>query len=63
MFWTTGKGEMSWETRAARKIRTRVRNSTTRSINKRQKRSLISSQKEGLDGNDGMEICTAALPD
>ena len=34
MFWTTGKGETSWETRAARKIRKRVRNSTTKNRKK-----------------------------
>jgi hypothetical protein len=57
MFWTTGKGEKSWETRAARKIRKRVRNSTTKNRNKSQKTSLISSQKESLDRKTATPPC------
>jgi hypothetical protein len=62
MFWKTGKGVTQWETRAVRKIRKRGRNRTPKNRNKRQKTSLISSQKEGLDRNHGAEICTTALP-
>ena len=63
MFWTTGKGETSWETRAARKIRIRVRDSTLKNWNKSQKTSLINSQKESRDINHGVKIGTIALPD
>jgi hypothetical protein len=58
MFWTTGKGDRQWETRAVRKIRRRVRNRTPKNRNKNQKTRLISSQKESLDRNHGAEICT-----
>jgi len=34
MFWTTGKGDRQWETRAVRKIRKRVRNRTPKNRNK-----------------------------
>jgi hypothetical protein len=56
------KGETQWETRAARKIRKRARNRTPKNKNKNQKTSLISSQREGLDGNHVVGICTTALP-
>jgi hypothetical protein len=62
MFWTTGKGDRQWETRAVRKIRKRVRNRIPKNRNKNQKTSLISSQKENLDRNHGAEICTTAFP-
>jgi hypothetical protein len=45
---------MQWEIRAVRKIRKRVRNRTPRNKNKNQKTTLISSQKERLDKNQGL---------
>jgi hypothetical protein len=62
MSWKAGKGEASWETRAAGKIRKRVRSRTPKNRNKSQKTSLISSRKESLDGDHGADICAAALP-
>ena len=49
MFWTTGKGETQWETRAVRKTRKRVRNRALESRNKKKKRSRRSSQNEALN--------------
>ena len=43
------KGEMQWETRAARKIRKRGINRTPKKRNKINKKSLINSQKENLE--------------
>ncbi len=57
-----GKGETEWETRAARKIRKKLRNRTPKNTNKSHNTSLISSQKESLDRNHGAEMCTTALP-
>jgi hypothetical protein len=57
-----GKGDRQWETRGERKIRKRVRNRTPKNRNKNQITSLISSQKESLDGNHGAEIRTTAFP-
>ena len=59
---TTGKGGTQWETRAAKKIRKRVRNRMPRNRNKNQKTPLISSQKESLDRNHGVFILTALIP-
>jgi hypothetical protein len=50
-----------WEIRAVRKIRKKGRNRTPKNRNKRQKTSLISSPKEGLDRNYGTEICTTSF--
>jgi len=55
------KGETQWETRAARKIRKRVRNRTPKNRNKRQIISLINSRKESLDRNHGAEIRATAF--
>ena len=51
------KGETQWETRAARKARKRVRNSTTKNRNKSQKISLISNPKESLDRKTATPPC------
>jgi hypothetical protein len=48
------KGGTQWETRAAKKIRKRVRNRTPKNRNKNQKTTLISSQKESLDRNHSL---------
>jgi len=53
---------MQWETRAAKKIRQRVRNRALKNRNKNQKTTLISSQKESLDRNHGVFILTALIP-
>jgi hypothetical protein len=45
------KGETSWETKAARKIRKRVRSRTPKNRNNSQKTSKINSQKENPDRN------------
>jgi hypothetical protein len=54
------KGEMEWETRAARKIRKRVRNRTLKSRSKSQMINWISNPKGSLD-RSGAEICTTAF--
>jgi broad specificity polyphosphatase/5'/3'-nucleotidase SurE len=56
------KGEMSWETRAVRRIRKRVRNRMSKKRNKSQKTSLINFPKENLDRKHGVKICAMALP-
>jgi hypothetical protein len=56
------KERRKWETRAARKIKKRVRNRTPKNRNKNQKTRLTGSQKESLDSNQGAEFFTTALP-
>jgi hypothetical protein len=50
------KGETSWETRAARKIKKKVGNRTPKDRSKSPKTSWIISQKENPDRNQGAEI-------
>ena len=56
MLWTTGEGETSWETRAARKIRKKARNKTPKSRSKSHKTNRTSNPKESLDGNHAMTL-------
>ena len=47
---------ISWETKAARKIKKKARNKTPKDRNKSHKTSRISSPKESLDGSDKMTV-------